>query len=919
MDISILMKFPPLHKYRPKQISISLSFCMLQILGTIPICRGIDPAKQSERFAIGPSLIFDHPDVSFVESLLKSGFFDIAIETCRDRYHIVEGTQSDAASQWSMLEMHSVAAKAAADPAIIDDPESSTQLLAPNQAVLERNPDSSRLFWLKQQQQWCRWLVLRRMQAAYVAVPARKAIREWSLTTIRDCLAELETLQLQIQKAPSRNGKSINKSDPTPDQWSSLINDNFLLQTDFLLLRAHYYPAKSTDRIAAAAEMLSAIDNAELRIGADWPGRPNMELARCAALVHLDRPAEALTKIKSLVQRLTAPVEGKPKQGNRWRLHIASLAAEASRNLGNIMESNQWLESVGGWTVAPEIAIEHFANLVSTTIGSRNTQPLVLATGHPNSEDQLANALKIKKEIGLRFGSYWQQRADAILLANHVNNSSDPGMGTAPATTTFKVDLLMSEAKQLLAAKRWDEAIRKLSQAELSAASASNETIALDISIQAASVLFTNGQKEAAEDEFHRAAIAYSKQSKAPDAAIMSVWSFDKAIRFDANAAALSPNDEEVELKQQIYRGRLMDIVNTWPNTTQANQAVTKLDRLFLATDQLTELIALWCKRLDQSSAILTSNPKQWSDFDLALCRFALVCTATQDAWYDHSIFVSEAMKKLRPNLDELRTKLLDRVNPNDRVIVGSILTSILESSRWPSPDADGSNSELNADTNLIAAFLLARTVKSAKSAPPIKSEELFAILDATRVDETTDLALKWTITELSYQRIIQNGMSKPIDPVALANFRACVERLNRLERHEVKFANASLGTFQFTQLVRSLQLYRAAIQCWSGEEAAGVAAIQAAVASEPKTPWWTYRTARLFQTVHSQREQAIQQFRQLAKGFPAGSEPWLESRARTAQTMRQIGDTKQAKELTNLVFATYPAAAKEWQARFDR
>ena len=916
MDISILMKLASLHKYRPKQISITLSIYLLQILGTISIGREMDQSKQSERFAIGPALIFDHPDVSFVESLLNSGFFDIAIETCRARYHMVEGIQWDAAAQWSMLEMQSVAAKVAASPAIIDDPASLPKLLAPNKIVLERNPDSPRLFWLKQQQQWCRWLVLRRMQAAYIAVPARKPIREGSLATIRDCLAELETLQLQIQKTPARNGKSNNKSDPTPDQWSSLINDNFLLQTDFLLLRALYYPAKSTERIAAAAEMLTALDNAELRISADWPGRPNIDLARCVALVHLDRPAEALSKIKSLVQRLTARVEGKPKQVNRWRLHIASLAAEACRNLGNIRESNQWLDSVGGWTVAPEIALEHFANLVSAPVGPQNNEPKALAVGQPISETQLANALQIKKEIGLRFGSYWQQRADAILLANHLLNSNDPGKVPAPTSTTLKVELLMSEAKQLLAAKRWDEAIEKLSQAELSAASSSNEKIALDIAIQAASVLFTNGQKEAAEDRFHRAAITYNKQPKAPDAAIMSVWSFDKAVRFDANATALRPNDQEAELKQQMYCGRLMDIVNTWPNTTQANEAVTKLDRLFLATDQLTELIALWARRLDQSSAVLTPNPKQWSDFDQALSRFALVCTATQDAWYDHSIFVTEAMKKLRPKLDELRTKLLDRANPNDRTVVRSILTSILDSSRWPSQNADTSNSHINANPTSLAVSFLAQTAIAAQ--PTIRAE-LFAKLDANQVDATTDLALIWTATELLFQQIIQFGMSKPIDPKALANFGFCVERLNALVRREDELAMQSLGTFQSLQLDRSLQLYRAAIQCWSNEEATGVAAIQAAIALENKTPWWTYRSARLFQTLGSQREKAIQHFRQLAKGFPVGSEPWLESRARTVQTMRQMGDAKGSKELTNFVFATFPAAAKEWQARFDR
>ncbi len=883
-----------------------MSFCVIQILAILSFGQAIDPTKTAESFAIGPPLSFDHPDASFVESLLKIGLFDVAIETCRDRYRIAEATHVEAAAQWSMLEMQSVAAKISADPAIIDNPASVTQLLVANMAILERQPESSRFLWLKQQQQWCRWLVLHRLQAAYVAVPARKPIREWSLAAIRECLEELESLQSQIQKAPERNGKADSKSAPTPEQWSGLLNDTYLLQTDFLLLRALYYPAKSTDRIAAATEMTTAIEKAELRISADWPGRPNVELARCAALIQLDRPADALARIKSLDQQLTSKVDEKPKQGNRWKLRIATLAAEACRNLGNIKESNQWISNVGGWTVAPELAIEHFANLVSTP------------SGQATSESQLTNALQVKKEIGLRFGSYWQQRADAILLANNVNRNADPANDPSPTSASLKVELLMSEAKQLLAAKRLDEAIEKLSQAELSAATIGNESMALDIAIQASAVLFKNGQKETAEGEFHRAAMAYSKQPKAPDAAVMSVYSFDKVQRFDENATAVSPKDEAAALQQQIYRGRLMDIVNTWPNSAQAQQAVLKLDRLLLATDQLADLLALWAKRLDQASPIVESsdpNSDRWSDFDSALSRFALICTATQDAWYDHSIYRSDANKQVQVSLEAMRAKLIELAKPSDRSDVRAVLGSIKGSSRWPSRDSDSSQTPANSPLTSLSVSLLAQTAAGTSFT---KSGELIASLDASKVDETSKLALKWTLSELLFQRLLQNGMSKPIDPSDLANFRSSVELLNRLDRQEDRKILANLGVLQSMQFARSMQLYRASIQCWSGEEAIGIEAIQAAIASEPKTPWWNYRTARLFQTLSGQREKAIRQFRQLAYGFPAGSEPWLESRARTVQTMRLMGDTQGAKDLTDLVFATYPSAAKEWQVRFE-
>ena len=48
-----------------------------------------------------------------------------------------------------------------------------------------------------------------------------------------------------------------------------------------------------------------------------------------------------------------------------------------------------------------------------------------------------------------------------------------------------------------------------------------------------------------------------------------------------------------------------------------------------------------------------------------------------------------------------------------------------------------------------------------------------------------------------------------------------------------------------------------------------------------------------------------------------AGSDTWLEMRARTAETMRQMGDVKSAKDLANLVLATYPTITDEWKRRF--
>lgn len=887
------MKFASLHKSR-RQISSRVSYCLIVILATIS--NGFaDVLLTNESGAFGPSLTWDHPDACFIESLLNAKLFDVAIETCRSRHTLSSATQPDAAAQWSMLEMHAIAAKSAADPRIINEPSFATNLLSANQVILDRNLDSPRLLWLKKTQLACRWIVLRRMQAAYIAVPARVTIRDWSLASIRECLNELEILQSEIQKAPARDSKSNKKGTSTTEQWSSLTNDLTLLQTDFLLLRALYYASKSRERIGAATEILTALDKAELRIGSDWPGRPNIDLARFTAYIHLDRPKDALDGIVALDKKLKTTTESKPRPSNRWRLRIATLAAEACRNLGNMRDSNQWLESVGGWTVSPEIAIEHFANVVT------------LPAGQSATDAQFASALKVKEAIGARFGSYWQQRAEAILLATYPSATTEALSISSSPTSMFKVELLKSEAIQLLSAKRIDEGLEKLSQAEVSAANGGNESLAMEMAFNAAIVLSSNDRKQEAEGEFHRAAMTYSGQPNAPDYAIMSVVGFVKAIAFDVSGKPLSPDEEAAELKQQIYRGRLMDIVNTWPGSDQAVQALMKLDRLLLATNQTPELIALWSKRLDQK----VGDAKRKGEYDQALSRYVLIAIATQDAWFDRSIYNSGTMKKIRPALDEWKSKLIRFAGPNDENEVRSILEAIGDASRWPNANANNRNLEGNRAAPSAVAYLLPFALQTS----PLDLEALHSALDKAKLDATTQFSLRWCATELMFQQLIQNGVRKPIASSEVDNLKQCVNRLGEFRAQ----AAGTIGQLQSNQLDRSLRLYLAAVQCWSGEEAKGLSTIEGAIAAEPKVPWWTYRSARLLQTIASQRAQAIRQFRQLAKGLPEGGEAWLDARARTSQTMRLMGETDEAKKLAEVVFAAYPIAAKEWQSRFER
>jgi tetratricopeptide (TPR) repeat protein len=902
----IVMQFALLHKCSPMHLRITpllttLSFSFAIFCLFLSDYREIAAFSYAQEDSIavsqasfGPPAIAEHPDILFVESLLNAGFFDLGIEYCRSRQQVATGKDSDAAARWTSLLMQSIVSKNASDASILENPKAMESMLAEVRELANSFDDEPRAMWLKYRYQWCRWFILRRTLAAYLAVPARQALRDWSLETLRNCFDEIELLQLQIQKAPGRSEKNPAKGLPTSSQWISLTNDTLLLQADLFLLRALFYPSKSTERIATATQMLAALDKAATQISESWAGRPNVELARCNALILLDRPADALSELAKLQKRLQQPTDAKLKSSNRWKQRIATLSAEANRNMGNISESNKWLESVGGWTQAPEIAIEYFANLIEAP------------TGKTTSESQLAQAIQIKSEIGKRFGNYWQQRADAILLSNHLSVSEpasltrEPSESPSSRTPLFKLELLLSEAKQLLAAKQWQKAIEKLNQAETLAANAKDETAALDIAINAAVVLASNKQTEKAQSEFHRAAITYRNSPKAPDAALMSVWNFD----WSGNDATSNDSTDS------IYRGRLMDVIVTWPNTPQAEKAVVKLDKYLLETEQFPALLDMWSKRIDwlpmerlnQDVAI-----QRFGTFDNALARFAFVHLLTQEAWFDRSVYGEAEYNQVQASLKELQTKIIAKSAKEWSRTTELVLSEFMVASRWPSADFWPVDRHANDFQMPIGLAWMGGTNGVGFGTPILFGEPC------------AEVAFIWARAEFVYQQSLRKGIAGRIDPSLIEQLRLSVDRMKSILNRENGVATQGIAERPLAHWKRSIQLYESALQCWSGEEPRGVSTLKSSILADPKNPWWTYRTARLFQTLIGQREQAIQQFRSLASGFAAGSDAWLEFRARTVQTLRQIGNEKAAQELVDLVFATYPTVSNEWKQKFAK
>ena len=178
-------------------------------------------------------------------------------------------------------------------------------------------------------------------------------------------------------------------------------------------------------------------------------------------------------------------------------------------------------------------------------------------------------------------------------------------------------------------------------------------------------------------------------------------------------------------------------------------------------------------------------------------------------------------------------------------------------------------------------------------------------------------IALCWLRTELSYQRLLAIRDRGPEDAPLIQRFVTNYEQLRAAKEAADGTFRTWMGERQFAQLEQSIRSYEIAIDCWYDKIAPSIEAMKELAKQSGKSPWWPYRSARLLQTIPGQRELAIQQYRALAKGFIAGSDAWLEMRARTVQTMRWKGDAPEAQKLADLVLATYPNMSDEWKKRF--
>ena len=806
------------------------------------------------------------PDIiwieSFIEQKVPNSDPQLAAAICEFRFDR-SSQDSNAQAQWMMLWMHAISSDRTLKVDWSDAEDDLQNCIEDLERLSGKLAQSSRFPWVQWKKNWCRNLLNQHALAASQAVPGRRALHEWLLQSIRIGLDQCESLEAAVSKLKPDKPNSASQGKITSTEILDLLGEIELLRADLLYQRCEAYPPKSDDRIAAATEMLAAIDQAAARLPSTWAHLPLLEMARAEAELQLDRTQS----VELTLAKLWNSLEGRSSpEATQWRMRLASLGARAARNSEKLDMAEAWLKRVGNWESSPELAVEFFA--------------IQLQRSSTETQNNVANpeaVLKFKQMIAQRFGKYWEQRMDAILVSEprwksqlgDVVSKTDPSGGKTndltgransmnPANAKAAIELFRIEARQAIAAKNIALAIEKLQQAESAASKINATSDAFGLAMQIAALLEQSGEKIPAADEFYRVAISYPEEPKASAAALMSAWLLkDPDPSLDA---------EERELQQATMQQRLRDTALQWPKTSAARSAISMLEPQWISKGDLAMWMDFWRD--------LVRNHPSTDHIGLAAKRWLWFSLVTQEDWLEKPI--GDAAKVSRAG-DELQQAILETAGDN-RKSWEAWFASLRSNRRWSPRNTASSHSAI--EELLVAS-------KFEQGDDPIGS-----------------CALAWNQCETDWQALAPASGIQPSSILPeLVKLRAALGE------------SVSKGPV-IARLDRCIDLYTLCSIPAKLRDG-----LRDARSKATKSLWWVYRSAKTLAATPEATEEAVGLYRQMATGVPAGSEPWLEARARTVEILRKQGKEEQANQLRDLVFATATKLgdSEEWRERFNR
>lgn len=495
--------------------------------------------------------------------MIEAGLPEAAISYALARRELA-ADDPEAQSRWTLRLMHSYG-----QAAIRQSDQAATYWDLAQRALAEfqqRHPQNRRLPWLQWQAARCDFLRAQADLAAYLAAPANAARRESILALVREILQQLSSLDQEIKlrlQTAAQEGLQGGREAPA-DQLNQLSVDVALLRCETILVRSRLYAPESKDRIAAAAQLETEAQDVLSRTDRSWPSRQQLQIAHAAALLELGRSAEALQTLSELA------MQGK---SDSIRASAAQVAITYLCQIKAVSRAQAFLPALESSGPTRELAL---IQLALAELGDAS----------PDSRDAvLKQVVAQAKQIGLRYGDYWHNRADALLV--RAGGSSE-----ASSASSTALDLVRVEVKQLLAAGDTSAAIARLKQRQEIESQAGNGPVAIALATEAAALESRESQLLKAAETLQTAAEQFTSERSAADAHQLAIIYLQQSLAADIQNATL----------RRRYEAALLRQLQLWPDAAGSGPPADWLGQWLLGQGRRREFLQALSRQASQAT-----------------------------------------------------------------------------------------------------------------------------------------------------------------------------------------------------------------------------------------------------------------------------------------------------------------------------
>ncbi|MDZ4851600.1 MAG: hypothetical protein SGI77_20110 [Pirellulaceae bacterium] len=834
-----------------------------------------------------------------LEALYRTGLYESAIARCRASIASAKPDSIDFAKANAWL----IATLAERDS--LNAPTIQTAIeaaeIAYNSIISDPKNQKYRL-WNQFAFESVRYRLAKRSVGAYLSAPTNTLRRDNALETIRGIVDQLEQLRPLVQ---AQIGLALRQSDRESAKFAgelaTLRNRLLLLEIDSYLLRSECYPIRSNECIEAGALSLAAIEKMKEQVDPSWNGKSFLDLASFQSLVAINRFSDAIRGLEKWI-----PTIG----GLEVRNRALALAAKASLLLDDYQNARRFLGmgSTDSTKASPDLAL---ANLeLQIALWKNRVDSSSPESVSPNENQQhIESILRSRDEIAQRFGDYWRQRAEALV----VSSSNAKTEAAHSASIPGNLDLLKVAIRQSLAAGHIGEAIEQLEQAE-AASLAVND---LQQAFSFAKTILGLIRKELGSDQpsasfarfaidrIAKTALKYSDQDGA-------VQIHQIAVEEQAKLASAAFGGANAANESGRYRQILHEHVDVWSDDATSDANRQRLQALYLGTGDLALLVELWRSTINalllNSETAAASPSEDRQEKRIAASQY-LISTMLLSSIVNKVNFSQSDESLAMMHSTYVSTYELLSGDYDWWTIDGGIRRSDGRALDW------GIVKPENADSDIPKLILKILVSAKQNSASDIGSE-LQTFLEWYQEDRVGRVGYLAALN-VAVSNILRLRSTDHWEQSDRNDWAALLGKLHSAMPTTLETELDTLHSSVKSELSEIASLVEARALAMKGEAVQAKSRLERLRQSDPRNPLWTLELARVYELSGKEAlNDAIQRYRQLAAGSQIGTETWYEVRLSSARCLRKMEKIKEADEVLALVQAMVVDMPTKWKQR---